>query len=156
MKTLKVLVSVVCVSVMLATGASAEILGVQPGTSTNPQDNVPKDIQRDDVSGGDKFPGGSGPGTRGKALTGGMEREKSEPVTRQELERNAEQGGGAALEAEYLNEKSKTTKNTGMKSKHRGTGNDGPKKDPKIFQHQRSDNRVQGQGLINEQPMGKQ
>ncbi|MEO8340094.1 MAG: hypothetical protein ABI604_10310 [Nitrospirota bacterium] len=111
MKTLKVLGSIVCVSVMLATGVSAEILGMEPGTSANPKDNVPKDIQRSDVSGEDKFPGGSGPGTRGKALTGGMEKEKSDPVTRQELEQNAKQGGGAALKAEDLNEKSKTTKN---------------------------------------------
>ena len=39
---------------------------------------------------------------------------------RQELEQNAEQGGGAALVEEDLNEKSKNTSKNGMKSKHRG------------------------------------
>lgn len=74
MNKMHVLSGVACVSVFLATGAFAEMLGVQPGTSTNPKDNVPTDIQRDNVSGGDTFPGGSGPGTRGNALTGGMEK----------------------------------------------------------------------------------
>jgi hypothetical protein len=40
-----------------------------------------------------------------------MEKEKPEPITRQGLEQNVEktQGGGAALAAEDLNEKSKNT-----------------------------------------------
>jgi hypothetical protein len=91
-----------------------------------------------------------------------MEREKPEPVTRQALERNAEQGGGAALAAQDLDEKSKNTPKNSMKSTHRGTagvsatGNDGPKQDPKMFQQQRSDKSVQGQQLINAQPTEKQ
>jgi hypothetical protein len=102
MKTLPILSGVTYVSLFLAAMASAEILGVQPGTSSNPKDNVPKEIQRDTPSG----PGGSGPGSRGDALAGGMEKEKPHPVTRQELEQNAAQGGGAAVEAEILKEKS--------------------------------------------------
>jgi len=52
---------------LLATGAMAEILGVQPGTSDNPKDNVPKEIQRD---GAIVSPGGSGLGTRSDELVG--------------------------------------------------------------------------------------
>ena len=48
-----------------------------------------------------------------------MKKEKPEPVTRQELEHNAEQGGGAALAAEDLNEKSKNTSKKGMKDGRR-------------------------------------
>lgn len=150
------------VALLLATGAGAEILGTQPGTSSNPKDNVPKEIQRSDTSGGDTFSGGSGPGTRGNAVTGGMEKEKPEPVTRRELERKAEKGGGAAVAAEVLNEESKNTSKKSMKGTHRetsgasDTGNDGPKTDPKIFQQERSDKSVQGQELINEQSMKKQ
>ena len=58
-------------ALVLATGAWAEILGIQPGTSSNPKDNVPKEIQRSDPSGVPFGPGGTGPGTRGNALTGG-------------------------------------------------------------------------------------
>ena len=105
MKTLPIL-GFTCVSVFLAAVASAEILGVQPGTSSNPKDNVPKEIQRGTPGGKSFGPGGSGPGSRGDALAGGMEKEKSHPVTKQELEQNAEQGGGAAVEAEVLKEKS--------------------------------------------------
>ena len=150
------------VALVLATGAVAELLGTQPGTSSNPKDNVPKEIQRSDPSGVPFGPGGTGPGTRGNALTGGMVKEKPEPVTRRELERSAENGGGAALAAEDLKEKSLNKSKKGMKSKHRGTigasatGNDGPKADPKMFQQQRSDNTVQGQQLINEQVLEKQ
>ena len=165
MNTIHVLSGVACVSVFLATGAVAEILGVQPGTSANPKDNVPTEIQRNNDSGG-KFgsAGGTGPGTRSDALTGGMEKEKPEPVTRQALEQNVEktQGGGAALAAEDLNEKSTTTAKKGMKSTHRGTvgtsatGDDGPKQNPKEFQQENSDKAVQGQGLVNAQPIEKQ
>jgi len=102
---------VACVSVLLATGAAAEILGVQPGTSGNPKDNVPQEIQRSTPGGSTFGEGGTGPGTRSDALTGGMKTEKPEPVTRQELEQNVEktQGGGAARAAEDLKEKSKNT-----------------------------------------------
>ena len=118
MNKIRILAGVACVSMFLATGAFAEILGVQPGTSDNPKDNVPKEIQRG-TPGGETFgKGGTGPGTRSKALTG-MEKEKPEPVTRQELEQNAEQGGGAALAAEDLNEKSKKTSNKDVKDGRR-------------------------------------
>lgn len=160
MNKVQVLSGVACVSLFLATGALAEILGVQPGTSDNPKDNVPAKIQRD---GGAFSPGDSGPGQRDDALVG-MKKEKPEPVTRQELEQNVEQthGGGAALAAEDLNEKSTNTSKKSMKSKHRGTagasaaGNDGPKTDPKMFQQENSDTAAQGQQLINKQPMEKQ
>lgn len=109
MTKIHVLSGVACVSVFMATGAFAEILGVQPGTSSHSQDNVPKEIQRDNTAGGEKFSGGSGPGTRSDALTRGMGKEKPEPVTRPELEQNAEAGGGAALAADTLNEKSENT-----------------------------------------------
>jgi hypothetical protein len=104
MNRVQVLSGVACMSVLLATGAMAEILGVQPGTSDNPKDNVPKEIQRD---GGIVSPGVSGPGTRSDELVG-MKKEKPEPVTLQELEQNVEKthGGGAAIAAENLKEKS--------------------------------------------------
>lgn len=162
MSTMHVLSGVACMTVLLATGAWAEIEGVQPGTSSNPKDNVPKEIQRSDASGTDKFSGGSGPGTRGDALTGGMEKENPEPVTRRALERNAEQGGGAALAAEVLKEKRTHTSKKAMTRTPGGTAspnktrNDGPKTDPKMFQQQRSEKSVQGQPLINEQSMKKQ
>ena len=162
MNTIHVLSGVACVSVFLATGAVAEILGVQPGTSANPKDNVPAEIQRSTPGGGSFSPGGTGPGTRGDALVG-EEKEKPDPVTQRELEQNAGKNpGGAAVAAEVLKEQSKTTSKKSMKSKHRETvgardsGDDGPKKDPKRFQQQRSDNTVQGQQLINGQPMEKQ
>jgi hypothetical protein len=112
---------VASVSVFLATGALAEILGVQPGTSDNPKDNVPQEIQRSTPAGGSFGRGGTGPGTRSEALTGGLEKEKPESVTRQGLEENAEKGGGAALAAEDLKEKSLNKSPKGTKSTHRGT-----------------------------------
>lgn len=121
MNKMQVWSGVACVSVFLATGVFAEILGVQPGTSSNAKDNVPKEIQRDNTSGGEKFSSGTGPGTRSDALAGGMEKEKPESVTRRELEENAKTGGGAALAAEDLKEKSLNKSTKGMKSKHRGT-----------------------------------
>lgn len=132
-----VLSGALCATLLLTTGAFAEILGVQPGTSSNPKDNVPKEIQRSDPSGKPFGPGGSGPGNRSDALTGGMEKEKPEPVTRQALEQNAEKGGGAAMAAETLDEKSTHPSKKRMKSKHREAaaastaGNDGPKQDQK-------------------------
>jgi hypothetical protein len=100
MNRIHVLSGVACVSLLLATGAMAEILGVQPGTSDNPKDNVPMEIQQD---GATVSPGRSGPGTRSDELVG-MKQEKPEPVTIQDLEQNVEktQGGGAAIAAEDL------------------------------------------------------
>jgi hypothetical protein len=105
MNRVHVLSGVACLSLLLATGAVAEILGIQPGTSSDPKDNVPKEIQRD---GAIVMPGGSGPGTRNDELVG-MKKEKPEPVTLQELEQNVEttQGGGAANAAEDLMKESK-------------------------------------------------
>jgi hypothetical protein len=107
MNRVQVLSVVACMSMLLATGAMAEILGVQPGTSDNPKDNVPKEIQRDGTT---ARPGGSGPGTRSDELVG-MKKEKPEPVTLQELEQNIEktQGGGAAIAAEDLKKESMVT-----------------------------------------------
>lgn len=148
MNKVQVLSGVACMSLLLATGALAEIEGVQPGTSANPKDNVPKEIQRE---GGDFGSGGSGPGRRSDELVG-MKKEKPEPVTQQGLEANVEktQGGGASVAAEDLKEKSvqKTKKGVsdqrshkGMKKKPQaGSGaqagpsdavNGGPKKEPK-------------------------
>jgi hypothetical protein len=137
------------VSVLLATGALAEILGVQPWDFT--------------ASGGTFDSGGSGVGTRSDEIVG-MKKEKPEPVTQQALEQNAEKthGGGAAIAAENLKEKGMNKSKKGMKSKHRGTasasdaGNGDPKKDPQMFQQQNSDTTAQGQQLINKQPMEKQ
>ena len=160
MNKVQVLSGVACVSVFLATGAFAEILGVQPGTSDNPKDNVPAKVQRD---GGAFSPGDSGPGQRDNALVG-MKKEKPEPVNEQQLENNAEKthGGGAALAAEDLNEKSKHTSNKSMKSQHSGTigtsdsGSGRPKSDRQMFRQQNSDKAAQGQQLINEQPQETQ
>ena len=107
MTNIPVLSSVACASLFLATGAVAEILGVQPGTSSNPKDNVPKEIQRATPGGGTFGPGGSGPGTRSDDLVG-MKKEKPEPVTLDDMEKNVErtQGGGSALAAEELKERS--------------------------------------------------
>ena len=115
MKKVQVLSGVACVSLVQATRAFAEILGVQPGTSDNPKDNVPAKIQRD---GGAFSPGDSGPGQRDDALVG-MKKEKPEPVTEQELEQNVEmtQGGGAALAAEDIKEKSMNKSKKSMNSK---------------------------------------
>ena len=107
MNRIYVLSGVACLSLLLATGAQAEILGVQPGTSENPKDNVPKEIQRD---GGTTSPGSNGPGTRSDELVG-MKTEKPEPVTLQDLKQNVEktQGGGAAIAAENLKKESLAT-----------------------------------------------
>jgi hypothetical protein len=107
MNRIHVLSGVACVSLLLATGAMAEILGVQPGTSDNPKDNVPMEIQQD---GATVSPGRSGPGTRSDELVG-MKQEKPEPVTIQDLEQNVEktQGGGAAIAAEDLKKENPVT-----------------------------------------------
>jgi hypothetical protein len=101
----KVLGGVACVSLLLGTGALAEIVGGEPGTSKNPKDNVPQEIQRANVSGSDEG-SSSGPGKRSDALTG-MKKEKAVGVTEEGLEQNAEKTheGGAAVAAEELKEK---------------------------------------------------
>ena len=98
----------VCAGVFLATSAMADVMGKEPGTSGNPKDNVPQDIQRSAL-GESSFPkGSSGAGTRSDELVG-MKKEKPEPVTEQQLEKNVEKtdGSGAAAAAEKLHEKSK-------------------------------------------------
>ncbi len=40
-----VLRGVACLGVLLGTGALVEIVGDEPGTSKNPKDNVPSEIQ---------------------------------------------------------------------------------------------------------------
>lgn len=120
MNRVHVLSGVACVSLLLATGAMAEILGVQPGTSANPKDNVPMEIQQD---GATASPGSSGPGTRSDKLVG-MKQEKPEPVTLQDLEQNVEktQGGGAAIAAEDLKKESmvKSDKDISDQSSQKG------------------------------------
>lgn len=163
MNRYKILGGVACVSVFLATGAFAELLGVEPGTSNNLKDNVPKDIQRSTPSGGTFGPGGTGPGTRQDSVAD-MNKEKPAPVTQQALNHNAAKTheGGAALAAETLEEKNRDHSKNSMKSPSRGSagrrsaGNEGPKKDPQRFQQQRTDKTQQGQPLINTQPMDKQ
>ena len=159
MNKVRVLSCAACVSVLVATGAFAEILGIQPGTSDNPKDNVPAKVQRD---GGAFSPGDSGPGQRDDALVG-MKKEKPEPVTERQLEQNAEktQGGGAAPAAEDLKEKSTAQSLKDMSRSGAQTGastamDDGTKTDRQMFQQQNSDLSAQGQQLINEQPMEKQ
>ena len=119
MNKIHILTGVAAVSVFLATGAFAEILGVQPGTSDNPKDNVPKEIQRGTPGGGTFGEGGTGPGTRSKALTGMEEADLGTRQEIQELEHNAEQRGGAAPAAEDRNEKSKNTSKKSMKDGRR-------------------------------------
>ena len=120
MNRIHVLSGVACVSLLLATGAMAEILGVQPGTSANPKDNVPMEIQQD---GATASPGSSGPGTRSDELVG-MKQEKPEPITLQDLEQNVEktQGGGAAIAAEDLKKESmvKSDKDISDQSSQKG------------------------------------
>lgn len=120
MSKVRVLSGVACMSLCLATGAFAEILGVQPGTSDNPKDNVPKEIQRE---GGNFGSGGSGPGRRSDELVG-MKKEKPESVTEQDLKQNVEKthGGGAAVAAEDLKEKSmeKSHKDIADQAAHKG------------------------------------
>ena len=151
-----------CLSFLLATGAFADILGVQPRTLNNPANNLPKEIQQITPDGG-VFGPGDGPIRHDDALME-MGEERLKPVTQLAFERNAEKTkkGGQALAAENLKEKGKDTSKKGMKNKHSGTtgtsnaGNDRPKEDPRMFQQESSDESVQGQELINEQPMKKQ
>jgi hypothetical protein len=146
MNKIHVLSGVACVSVFLATGALAELKGVQPGTSANPKDNVPAEIQRSDPSGIPFGEGGTGPGTRSDALVG-EKKEKPNPETRHKLEQNAEKGGGAAMAADDLKEKSRHSGATGASG--------GQKTDRQMFRQQNSDPAAQGQELINQQPSDK-
>ena len=122
MNVCKVLGGVACLSLLLGTGALAEMVGGEPGTSKNPKDNVPQEIQRDTPSGGDFGKGGSGPGDRSDALSG-MKKEKAVGVTEQGLEQNAEKSheGGAAVAAEDLKLKGqKSQKDISAQSSHKG------------------------------------
>jgi hypothetical protein len=105
---------IVGTSILFATGALADVVGKEPGTSSNPEKNVPEEIQRSALGESD-YPGGTGAGTRGDKLVG-MDKEKSEPVTEQQLEKNVEKthGGGAAVAAEELHAEdgSKSGQNT--------------------------------------------
>lgn len=126
MNVCKVLGGVACVSLLLGTGALAEIVGGEPGTSKNPKDNVPQEIQRDTPSGGDFGKGGSGPGDRSDALSG-MKKEKAVGVTEEGLAKNVEKTheGGAAMAAEDLKEKE------GMEKSHKDISAQSAHKDMK-------------------------
>lgn len=107
MNVFKVLGSVVGLSLLLGTGAFAEIMEGEPGTSKNPKDNVPEQIQRSNPSGFDEGPG-SGPGERSDALTG-LEHEKPMTEDHEALQENVDKtnAGGAAMAAEELEQKSR-------------------------------------------------
>lgn len=100
MNKLRILSAVACASLFLVAGALAEVQGIQPGTSDNPKDNVPKEIQRE---GGNFGPDGSGPGSRSGELAD-MKKQMPQSVTEKTLGQNVEktQGGGAAIAAENL------------------------------------------------------
>jgi hypothetical protein len=93
-----------------------------------------------------------------------MKKEKPEPVTLDDMEKNVErtQGGGSALAAEELKEKSMYGAKKDRTSEQGGAvsggspGGNGPKKDPQAFRELNSDQNVQGQQLVNEQPVDKQ
>ncbi|HSC57854.1 MAG TPA: hypothetical protein VLC51_11665 [Nitrospira sp.] len=164
MNKVHVLSGIACASVLLVTGALAEIQGVQPGTSDNPKDNVPKEIQRSTLGDAAYPKGSSGPGTRSDALVD-MKKEKPEPVTQQQLEQNVEKTheGRAAVAAEELKENSQDTSKQAMRSKEDGgtadgsdTGSAGGKTERQMFRQQNSDPAAQGQELINKQPTDKQ
>jgi hypothetical protein len=100
MSNVHILSAVACASLLWVTGALAEVQGIQPGTSADPKDNVPKEIQRE---GGNFGPDGSGPGRRSDELVG-MGKEVPESVTEKTLDQNVEDtgGGGAAVAAKKL------------------------------------------------------
>src|SRR5688572_1139590 len=61
---------ILCLSMVPVTTARADVVGKEPGTSPNPEDNVPKNIQRSAL-GESAYPtGSSGPGTRSDELVG--------------------------------------------------------------------------------------
>jgi len=108
MSTLQVSAVILGLSVLLGTAAFAEILEGEPGTSTNPKDNVPENIQYDEpYVKGDDLGGGSGPGDRNDALTD-LKHEKPVIEDLDELEKNVQKthAGAAALAAEELKLKS--------------------------------------------------
>ncbi len=83
---LKVLAGILGLSFVLGSGALAEILEGEPGTSLNPKNNVPENIQRSDpYLYGDDFSTGSGPGSRSGELTG-LKHEKPVKEDLEELE----------------------------------------------------------------------
>ena len=160
MKGIGIVSGLICLALFVANGTFAEILGQQPGTSKDPKDNVPKDIQRSALGEAEYPPGRSGPGTRSDELVG-MKKEKPDPVTQQELEQNVEKthGAGAAVAAEALEEKEVHESKDGIKRKEAAgndVGNQGPKKDPQAFRDLNSDKNEQGQDLINKQAMETQ
>jgi len=116
MYPVKFLAMVLGLSLVLGTGALAEILEGEPGTSTNPKDNVPEKIQRSDpYLSGDDASYGSDPGSRGDALTG-LKHEKPEKEGLHELEENVQKThvGAAALAAEELKLKSLERSKSGI------------------------------------------
>lgn len=119
MNPIKIIVGAAGLSLLLGTGVFAEMVGGEPGTSSNPKDNVPDKIQRSEpyLYGDKEFKDGSGPGDRSDELVG-MKKEVPDPVTEQELEQNVEKthGGGAAVAAEELHEKSKSQSHKGISS----------------------------------------
>jgi len=120
MNIMKITFGVLGISILLGTGAFAEIQGGEPGTSKNPKNNVPEAIQRSTPSGFDEdSQRDSGPGERSDALTG-MKHEKPVKEGHAELERNVNktQGGAAAMAAEELKMKShkKTQKSINAQS----------------------------------------
>lgn len=115
MNACKVLGSVLGLSLLLGTGAFAEILEGEPGTSTNPKDNVPEEIQRSSDSLHEDGPQSRGPGERSDALTG-LKHEKPVKEGHEELQRNVDKtnAGGAAMAAEELEQKSREKSQKGI------------------------------------------
>ena len=99
----KLLGSVLGLSLLFGTGVFAEILEGEPGTSKNPKDNVPEQIQRDSDSLHEDSPS-SGPGERSDSLTG-LKHEKPVPQDHEALQKNVDKtnAGGAAMAAGNLN-----------------------------------------------------
>jgi hypothetical protein len=126
MKAVHIFTGIACVSVVLSTGAIAGMPGVQPVISDVPAGYVPQENIRN---------------------TGKEESFRF---------------GGAVLVGEDLKKKDMDKSKKATKRKPRKTAaasdarNDEPKEDPRMFQQQSSDESVQGQQLINEQPMKKQ
>ncbi len=123
MNVCQVLGGVACLSLLLGTGALAEMVGGEPGTSNNPKDNVPDKIQHSEpyLNEDNPSPVTSGHGDRSDELVG-MKKEVPEPVTKEGLEQNAEKthAGGAAVAAEELMEKSeKSHKDIAAQSAHK-------------------------------------
>ena len=114
MNTMKIMTGIIACSMLLGTGAFAEMVGGEPGTSKNPKNNVPSEVQRSNVSGEDEGRS-SGPGERSNVLTG-LKHEKSVKEGHAELERNVNktQGGGAAMAAEELQQKSRANAHKGI------------------------------------------